>query len=133
MSDGFPQEPGKDYAVGYGRPPVAHQFQPGNRANPGGRPKGRSLTARLRKALRRKAANGKVVADALIAVLLRSGLEGDLRAIRDIFERVDGTVLDRVEVTEVRKEYDVIADPDRLGRWSPVQASWCSLEALDRP
>jgi hypothetical protein len=31
-------QPG-DYRVGYGRPPVEHQFKPGNRANPKGRGK----------------------------------------------------------------------------------------------
>ena len=29
----------KDYEVGYGRPPVAHRFKPGNNANPNGRKK----------------------------------------------------------------------------------------------
>ena len=28
------------YAVGYGKPPKEHQFKPGQRANPNGRPKG---------------------------------------------------------------------------------------------
>jgi hypothetical protein len=29
-----------DYTVGYCKPPRAHQFKPGNNANPMGRPKG---------------------------------------------------------------------------------------------
>src|SRR5712671_212811 len=29
-----------DYEVGYGKPPVAHRFKPGNKANPKGRKKG---------------------------------------------------------------------------------------------
>jgi hypothetical protein len=33
------EHPRGDYQVGYGRPPVEHQFKPGNRANPKGRGK----------------------------------------------------------------------------------------------
>jgi len=33
-------KPPKAYAVGYGKPPKSGQFQPGQRANPHGRPKG---------------------------------------------------------------------------------------------
>jgi hypothetical protein len=32
--------PNGDYEVGYGKPPAAHRFKPGNKANPRGRKKG---------------------------------------------------------------------------------------------
>jgi hypothetical protein len=32
--------PEGDYAVGYGKPPAAHRFKPGNKANPKGRKRG---------------------------------------------------------------------------------------------
>src|SRR5262249_32255388 len=39
--DRKPQDTAKgDYEVGYGRPPVAHRFKPGNKANPRGRRRG---------------------------------------------------------------------------------------------
>lgn len=34
-----PEAEAERYAVGYGKPPLAHRFKKGNRANPGGRPK----------------------------------------------------------------------------------------------
>ena len=42
MSSNKPKKvPKGDYAVGYGRPPKANQFQPGQSGNLGGRPRGR--------------------------------------------------------------------------------------------
>jgi hypothetical protein len=45
-------EPAADYAVGYGRPPVATRFRPGQSGNPRGRPKrARNLAAIVAAAL----------------------------------------------------------------------------------
>ena len=45
-------EPRADYAVGYGRPPVARRFRPGQSGNPRGRPKrARNLAAIVAAAL----------------------------------------------------------------------------------
>lgn len=80
-------------------PSPATRFKPGNRANPGGRPKGRSLTSRLREALEAELPNGKQRADALINELILLALgrgTGDRQAIKDIFDRVDGKVPDIV-------------------------------------
>lgn len=48
-----PKEPSGDYEVGYGRPPQASRFKPGNQAarKGGGRPIGRKNTATLVKAI----------------------------------------------------------------------------------
>lgn len=79
-------------------PSAKTRFQPGNKANPGGRPKGKSLTSQLRDALAAvDPATGKPAAAALVDVLVRLALEGDRQAIKDVFERVDGRVPDKVD------------------------------------
>ena len=40
-------QPRRDYDVGYGRPPEATQFKPGQSGNPKGRPKGAKSAARM--------------------------------------------------------------------------------------
>lgn len=86
------------------------QFKPGNNANPRGRPRGASPTAKLRELLDRGEINGqqikdgKQVADLLAEVLLKAALKGDIRAIQYVFDRVDGKALERVETSEVNVE-----------------------------
>lgn len=85
-------------------PNRATQFPPGNCANPGGRPKGRTLTGRLRDLLEKGEINGKPikdgkqVADLLAEVLLKEALQGDMRAIQYVFDRVDGKIPDKLQV-----------------------------------
>ena len=79
--------------VGYGRPPAEHQFRPGQSGNPNGRPKGaQSFKSDLRDELAELVSvrdDGKSVEvtkqRALIKVLLRMALAGELRAITTIF------------------------------------------------
>jgi hypothetical protein len=41
-------EEARNYAVGYGKPPVESRFQNGQSGNPGGRPRGRKRLVTLR-------------------------------------------------------------------------------------
>ena len=85
-------------------PNIATQFKPGNCANPNGRPKGPSLTTRLRELLEKNTINGKPiedgqqVADLLASVIINMALKGDFRFVDLVINRVDGKVRDEVTV-----------------------------------
>jgi hypothetical protein len=66
----------------------------GTSGNPGGRPKGQSITA----ALRRLVEQGDT-AERLAAVLIKNGLEGDIHHLRAILDRLDGDVRKNMDIT----------------------------------
>ena len=70
-----------------------HRFKPGQSGNPKGRPKGTTLTNRLKKILAED--DGKV-AEALMKAGVKAALKGDYRFWAYIFDRVDGKVADRI-------------------------------------
>lgn len=71
------------------RPP----WQPGESGNPKGRPKGTSITDRLRKIVERD--DGKV-ADALAQAAAKAALKGDFRFWNAILDRLEGPVPQRL-------------------------------------
>jgi hypothetical protein len=79
------------------------KFPPGVSGNPNGRPKGRSLTARLRDLLDEYELNGKrlpygkQVADLVVEGLVIGAAKGNSRNLQELFNRVEGKVTDRVE------------------------------------
>jgi hypothetical protein len=91
MMSGNNGDNGKEsgYEVGYGKPPVAHQFKPGNKR--GGRPKGSvSLRQKLREMLKDSDA-----AD-VIRALMDGAKQGEIKKIREMFIQVDGKVPQQV-------------------------------------
>lgn len=68
-------------------------FQPGQSGNPAGRPKGTSLTDKLREIIDK---NEGEVADALVRAAVKAALKGDFRFWQEIINRVEGKVADRV-------------------------------------
>ena len=76
------------------------RFQPGQSGNPGGRPSGQSLTARIRKALDTpdESDPSKTVGDSIIEAMIREARGGDVQAFRTLIERVDGKVAERLEM-----------------------------------
>src|SRR6266851_6966875 len=86
------QEP-RDYAVGYGKPPVETRFQKGQSGNPGGRRRGtRTLAALLGEALSRRSgfpnADGSWMTqgEAIFASLVSQAAGPDLKAKKVLFE-----------------------------------------------
>jgi hypothetical protein len=86
-----------DYLVGYGRPPKASQFKPGNSGNSKGRPKGsRSIAAFLKEAIEQKVAvteNGKTRRISALEVMLRrlvnDAMRSDPRALKLLLPLID--------------------------------------------
>ena len=107
------QEPhGDDERVGYGRPPRATRFRPGQSGNPRGRPKGaRNLSTVVAAALNEKVAvneNGRrrriIKLDAAVKQLVNRAASGEMRATQ--------LVLALAQANESRPAQQ---DADRLG------------------
>lgn len=97
----------KDYDVGYGKPPIAGQFQPGKSGNPNGRPKGaKNLKTELEEELFEKIMikeQGKAQKLSRQRVILKAltgrAMKGDPRAATLIINMMY-RLLDVDEVTE---------------------------------
>lgn len=85
------------YKVGPGRPPKEYQWKPGQSGNPGGKGKRESLTAMLRRVLE-KDHNGKSIGELLVERLVKEALGGKLPHIKEVLDRVEGRVKEKIEV-----------------------------------
>jgi len=72
-----------------------HQWKKGQSGNPGGRPRGRSITARLRERL--DADDGKL-AELIVKVMIREAAKGKFQFAKEILERTEGKVADKARV-----------------------------------
>jgi len=73
-------------------------FQPGQSGNPGGRPKGTSITSQLRKLLDQMVA-GKHISEAVAQAWLKKALKGSYHHLREMLERTEGKVPNKNENT----------------------------------
>lgn len=71
-------------------PSASTRFQPGQSGNPGGRPKGISLSAILVDEL------SEARARTMIRAIIRKASKGDVRAFEQLIERIDGKVTDKL-------------------------------------
>lgn len=75
------------------------RYLPGTSGNPGGRPKGSvSLVTSIRRELERRRDLGQPGLEAVAARLVDLALEGDLRAVREIGDRLDGKPTQALDV-----------------------------------
>ncbi len=81
------------------------QFKPGNNANPGGRPKGRSITSRLRDLLEateiggKPLPNGKQIADLVVEALVKQCIKGHPKCLDMVMDRAEGKVQEHLDLT----------------------------------
>lgn len=97
----------------------ANQFTPGKSGNPNGRPKGSGVADRLRRLLEEEVTlKGKklTMADALAQVVLNKAMKGDHKFVKEILDRLDGKVTDRLEVDGdirmIQQRFEIAKKPD---------------------
>lgn len=73
-------------------PNSATQFQPGQSGNPSGRPRTKPITDRLREALEVVGEDGRSMADAVVAHWLTMVADGEVPALREMLDRVEGPI-----------------------------------------
>jgi hypothetical protein len=87
----------------------------GESGNPGGRPKTKPLTEELARLLEQEAPNGKgdTWAVVIAQALLTKARKGDVRAITELANRVEGKALQAVEVNSQSGPVTLIHDVPR--------------------
>ena len=75
-------------------------FMPGKSGNPGGRPKGGSITARIRRILERETSDGDALAEKVAEIVVARALRGDHKFLTTLLERIEGKVPDRITTEE---------------------------------
>ncbi|MEX2218512.1 MAG: DUF5681 domain-containing protein [Phycisphaerales bacterium] len=78
---------------------AAHRWPRGTSGNPGGRPRGGGLTALIRRRLD-ETHNGKTIAEILVDALIKGAAQGKHQHLKELLDRVEGKVADRVQVGE---------------------------------
>jgi len=89
----------------------AAKFKPGQSGNPGGRPKRGPLTDAYERALSQLIPGdkeGRTIADLIAAALVKQAAKGNLAAVRELADRVEGKAVQPVQPVEKDDESNVI-------------------------
>lgn len=90
----------------------AHQWKKGQSGNPGGRPKGESITATLRRLLEQEH-NGKTIQEILAERVIREAISGKYSFAKELLDRVDGRPAQKVELAAQEDLITFIVPPPR--------------------
>ena len=96
-------------------PPVATRWKKGQSGNPGGRPKGESITARLRRVLEGEH-NGRVLLDLLAERIAKEALSGKHAFVKEVLDRLDGPVNQKREADGPSEVRIIVEDVHGLSR-----------------
>src|SRR5262245_3793132 len=93
--------PGKPFEKGN-----EHAFKPGQSGNPGGRPKSKHISEAYRRWLAQPCESDPEMtnADAIADVVGRAALKGDLWAVKEITDRVEGRARQPIDINEDERE-----------------------------
>lgn len=110
----------------------ATQFKPGNRANPGGRPKMGPLSQACREVLATPVPDdpeGRTYAEAIAKKLAQKALAGDIRAAQELADRAEGKARQSIEIQNATlrdafermssEELEAYAREAKLPEWFP--------------
>lgn len=108
---------GQDHRENHRKAGLHPPWQPGRSGNPGGRPKGQTLTSRLRKIIDQETKDGKDYGDLVMQVLVKAALKGDMKAMSLLLDRVDGKVIQQIQFPDVKSmtEDELVAIVDGKG------------------
>ena len=111
----------------------ATQFKPGNRANPGGRPKLAPLSHACRELLAASVPDdpeGRTYAEAIARKLAEKALHGDIRAAQELADRAEGRARQSIEIetTALRDAFERMSSEEledyareaKLPAWFPT-------------
>jgi hypothetical protein len=92
------------------------RWQPGQSGNPKGRPRTKPLTDRLREAIEAVDDEGRSVADRIVEKWIERASGGDVMALKEMLNRLEGKAPLRVEATlEHDSDFDLPAILEALG------------------
>jgi hypothetical protein len=118
----------KDPEAGYGKPPPAHQFKPGQSGNPKGRPKGaKNESTILKELLQHKIAirspNGSLrkisVLEGIHRKIIEDALKGNTKSAGFVFNRYGALVSGELQQSELNDDDREILEAALARRMNP--------------